>query len=156
MEDVECDSLFSFDWRVLKAVSFKLPGETSFRSGVGLGIGRFSWVGEAIQEVGRRNLPPCLRNRLFPKSVHVLLEVVGMLDSVSTYLQDFKLREGCILESRADQQGGAEVGPLPVQSLLARILCISWTHGFLRSIEIMHESSCGVRRHSCHEMCGYR
>ena len=38
--------------------------------------------------------PPCLRNRLFPKSVHASLGVVGMADPVPIYLQDFNSREG--------------------------------------------------------------
>ena len=70
MDDAEWDGLFSFDRRVLQAIVFKLPGETSVQSGVGLGVRRLSWVEEAIQEVGRRNCPPCLRKKLFPKSVH--------------------------------------------------------------------------------------
>ena len=76
-----------------------------------------------------------------------------MSDHVSIYLQDFNSREGWILESRADRQGGAEIGPLPVEFLLTRILCIPWSHGFLRSVKIMHESSCGGREQSCHKMC---
>ena len=61
MDDAEWDGLFLFDWRVLKALGFKIPGETSVQSSVGLGVGRLSWVREAIQEVGHRNFPPCLR-----------------------------------------------------------------------------------------------
>ena len=94
MGDAEWDGLFSFDRRILQAIGFELLGETSVQSGVGLGIERISWVGEAIQEVGRRNCPPCLRNQLFPKSVHSALGVLGMLDPVSIYLQDFNSREG--------------------------------------------------------------
>ena len=67
---------------------FKLTGETSIHSGVDLGVWRLSWVGEAIQEVGRRNFPPCLRNRLLPKLIQALLGAVGMSDPVSVYLQD--------------------------------------------------------------------
>ena len=67
MDDAKWDGLFSFDWRVLQAVGFELPGKTSVQSSVSLGVGRFSWVGEVIQEVGRRNFPPYLRNHLFPK-----------------------------------------------------------------------------------------
>ena len=85
---------FSFDWRVLKAVGFKLPGETCVRSGVGLGVGRIYWVGEAIQEVGCCNFSPCLRDRLFPKSFHSALVVLGVSDPVSIYLQDSNPREG--------------------------------------------------------------
>ena len=94
MDDAEWDGLFSFDPRVLKAVGFKLLGEMSVQSGVGLGVGGFSWVGEAIQEVGCRNCPQCLKNRLFSKSVHASLGVVGMSDPVSIYLQDFDSRKG--------------------------------------------------------------
>ena len=83
VDDAEWDSLFSFDQRVLQAVDFELPGETSVQSGVSLGVGRLSWVGEAIQEVGCRNCPPCLRNRLFPRSVHSAIGVLGMSDPVS-------------------------------------------------------------------------
>ena len=61
---------------------------------MGLGVGRISWVGEAIKEVGRRNFPPCLRNRLFHKSFHLDLEVMGMSDPVSIYLQNLNSREG--------------------------------------------------------------
>ena len=94
VDDADRDGLFSFDQRVLQAVGFKLPGETSVQSGVGLGVGRLSWVGEAIQEVGHRNFPPYLRNQLFPKLVHSALGVLGMSDPVSIYLQDFGSREG--------------------------------------------------------------
>ena len=93
MDDANLDRLFLFDWRSLKAVSFKLSGETSPQSGVGMGVGRLSWVREAIQEVGHHNFPPCLRNRLFPKLVHSTLGVLGVSDPVSIYLQDFNLRE---------------------------------------------------------------
>ena len=62
VENDNMDRLFSFGRRVLNAVGFKLPGETSIQSGVGLEFWRISWVGKAIPEVGRRNLPPRLRN----------------------------------------------------------------------------------------------
>ena len=94
VDDAEWDGLFLFDRRVLKAVYLKLPGEPSVQSVVGLGIGRLSWVGEAIQEVGRRNCPPCLRNQLFPKLVHSALGELGVSDHVSIYLQGFNSREG--------------------------------------------------------------
>ena len=45
-----------------------------------------------------------------------------MLNAVSVDLEELDARDGCILESRIDQQGGTEVGPLPVQPLLSRIL----------------------------------
>ena len=78
MDDAEWDGLFFFDWRFLKAIGFKLLGKTPVQYGVGLGVRSFSWVGKSIQEVGCRNLLPCLRNRIFPKSVHALLGVVVM------------------------------------------------------------------------------
>ena len=94
MNDAEWDRLFSLYQRVLQAVGFKLPGETSVQSGVGLGAGRLSWVREAIEEVGCRNYLPCLRTRLFPKSVRSALGVLGMSDPVYIYLQYFDLKEG--------------------------------------------------------------
>ena len=94
MDDAEWGGLFLFDRRVLKAVCFKLPGEASVQSDVGLDIMGGSWVGKAIQKVGRRNCPPCLRNQYFPKSVRASLGVVGMSDPVSIYLQGFKPMEG--------------------------------------------------------------
>ena len=49
MDIAEWDGFFLFDQRVFQAVGFELLGETSVQSGVGLGVGRLSWVGEAIQ-----------------------------------------------------------------------------------------------------------
>ena len=40
--------LLSLDRRVLNVVGFNLTGEASVQSGVGLFVGRISWVGEAI------------------------------------------------------------------------------------------------------------
>ena len=93
VDDAEWDGHVLFDQRFLLAVGFELPGEMSVQSCVGLGIGRISWVREAIQEVGRRNCPPCLRNQLFPKSLHSALGVLGMLDPMFIYLQDFNSME---------------------------------------------------------------
>ena len=47
MDDAKWGGLFLFDWRVIDAVGFKLPIEMSAQSGVGLGVWRISWVGEA-------------------------------------------------------------------------------------------------------------
>ena len=44
------------------------------------------------------------------------------------------------MEIRANQQDGSEVDPLPVESLLACTLCSSCLHGFLRRMEITHDS----------------
>ena len=87
MDDAKWDGLFLFDRRVLQAVGFELPVETSVQSNVGLGVGRLSWVGGGIQEVGCRNCP-------FPKLVHSALGVLGMSDPLSIYLQGFNSREG--------------------------------------------------------------
>ena len=57
VDNSEGGGLLSFYRRVLDIVGFKLMGEASVQSGVGLGIWRLSRVGEAIQEVGFRNRP---------------------------------------------------------------------------------------------------
>ena len=123
--------------------------------GVCLGVGRFSGVGWTIQEVGRCNHPQCPRNRFSPKLVHPALKVLGVPNSVAVDSEDLNVRYGCILESRVDPQGGTEVGPLPVQPLLSRILSSARSHGFLRSVEIMQESSSRNRREICHEPCDW-
>ena len=94
VDNAKGDRLLSFDRRVLNDVGFELNGGKSAQSGVGLDVCRLSWAEEAIQEVGLCNCPPCLRNRLFPKSVHLALGVLGMSNPVSIYLQDFNSREG--------------------------------------------------------------
>ena len=123
--------------------------------GVCLGVSRFSGVGQTIQEMGRCNRPPCLRNRLFPKSVHPVPGVLGVPDSVAIDLEKLDAREWWILESRVDQQGGTEVGPLPVQPLISRILSGAGSHGFLRSVEITQESSSRGGREICHKPCDW-
>ena len=42
--------------------------------------------------MGLCNCPPCLRNRLLPKSVHSALEVLGVTDTVTVDLQDLGAR----------------------------------------------------------------
>ena len=44
IDDAKQDGLFSFDRRVFNTIGFKLPGETSVQSGVGLGVRRLYWV----------------------------------------------------------------------------------------------------------------
>ena len=78
MDNAEGGGFFPSDRRVLNPVGFKLPGEPHAQSVVGLGVGGLPGVWEASQEVGRRNRPPCLRNRLLPKSVHSALRVLGI------------------------------------------------------------------------------
>ena len=116
-----------------------------------LGVSRFSGVGQTIQEVGRCNLPRCLRNRFFPKSVSLALGVLGVPNSVAVDLEKLDARDGWILESRIDWQGGTEVGPLPVQPLLSRILSSADLHGVLGSVEITQESSSSGGREICQE-----
>ena len=50
------------------------------------------------------NIPPCLRDQLFLKSVVMPTGIVGLAGSVSVYLQDIDSIKGWILESMVDQQ----------------------------------------------------
>ena len=101
--------------------------------------------------MGHCNRLPCLRNRLFPKSVHPVLKVLGMPNVVAVDLDEIDARDEWILESRIDQHGGTEVVPLPVQPLLSRILSSAGLRGFLSSVNIMQEISSGGGREICHE-----
>ena len=94
MNDTEGDGFFLSDRRVLNPVGFMLPGEPHVQSSVGLGVGGLPGVWEAIQEVGCRNHPPCLRNRLLPKSVHLVLVVLGVSDPMPVDLEDLDARDG--------------------------------------------------------------
>ena len=76
-----------------------------------------------------------------------------MPDSVPIDLEELDARDGWILESRIDRQGGTEVGPLPVQPLLSRISSSAVSHGLLRSVEIRQESSFSGGRENCHKPC---
>ena len=67
-------------------------------------------------------------------------------------LEELDARDGCILESRIDRQGGTEVVPLPVQPLMLRILISAGLPSFLRIVEITQESSSGGRREICHKL----
>ena len=78
-----------------------------------------------------------------------------MPNSVAVDLEELDARDRCILESRIDRQGGAEVSPLPVQPLMSRILSSSGLLGLLRSVDITHESSSSVGREICHEPCNW-
>ena len=154
-DDPKWDCLFSSDKGIFEAVGLELPCEALVEPSVRLGVSRFSGVGETIQEVGSCNRPPCLRNRFFPKSVHPALGVLGVPDSVAVDLEELDARDGWILESRIDRQGGTEVGPLPVQPLMLRILSSAGSHGFLHSVEITQESSSRGGREICHEPCNW-
>ena len=155
LDDPEGGCLFSSDWGIFEAVGLKFPCEVLFEPSVCLGVSRFSGVGQTIQEVGRCNRPPCLRNQLFPKSVHPALGVLGVPDSVAVDLEELDTRDGLILESGIDRQGGTEVGPLPVQPLLSRILSSAGSHGILRIVEITQESSFSGGREICHKPCNW-
>ena len=48
MYNAKGGGLLLLDRRVLNVVGFNLTGEASVQSGVGLFVGRISWVGEAI------------------------------------------------------------------------------------------------------------
>ena len=74
-------------------MGLELPCEALVEPSVRLGVGRLSGVGETIQEVGRCNRPPCLRNQLFPKSVHPALGVLGVPDSVALDLEELNAIE---------------------------------------------------------------
>ena len=49
-------------------------------------------VRQTIQEVGHCNRPVCLRNRLFPKSVHPALGVIGVPNLVDLDLEELDAR----------------------------------------------------------------
>ena len=155
VDDDEGDGFFSSDRRILDPVGLNIPGDSHVQSAVGLGVVGLPGVWEASWEVGCRNSPPCLRNRLLPKSVHLALVVLGVSDAVPIDLKDLNSRDGWILESRINLEGGAEVAPLLVEPLLASILCSSCSHGFLSSVNIMQEGRSGGRKESCHKFCGW-
>ena len=69
--------------RVLDTVGYKLMGDMSIQTGVGLSVWSIYWVREVILKLGRRNCTPCLRNQLFTKLVQSLLGVVCGPDPVS-------------------------------------------------------------------------
>ena len=71
--------------RVLDAIYFKLTDGAYIQSGVGLGVWRISRVGEDIQEVGRCNSPPQLRNQLLPKLVQAFFGLVSMSEPMYIY-----------------------------------------------------------------------
>ena len=146
VHDFQGGCLFSSDGRIFEPIGLELPRESLVKPGVCLRVRGFSGVGQTIQEVRRCNCPPYLRNRLFPKSVHLALGVLGVPNTVAVDLEELYMRYGWILESRIDRQGGTEVGPLPVQPLVSRILSSTISHGFLSSVEITQESSSGGRR----------
>ena len=62
------------------------------------------------------------------------------------------MRDGWILESRIDQEIGAEVTPFLVDLLMLSILCSSRLYGFLHSVDIMQESRFSGGKDICHEI----
>ena len=103
VQDSKWDGLFSSDRGIFEPVYLELPCEALVEPGVYLGVSRFPGVGQTIQEVGRCNLPPCLRNRFFPKLVHPALGVLGMPNLVVVDLEELDARDGWILQSKVDQ-----------------------------------------------------
>ena len=93
VDDSKGGEFFPSDRMVLDPVGFKLPGEPHVQSVVGLGVGGLPGVWEASQDMGRRNCPPCLRNRLLPKLVHSALGVLGVADMVTVDLKGFDARD---------------------------------------------------------------
>ena len=94
MDNAKGGGFFPCDRRVLDPIGFKLPGEPHVQSVVGLGVYGLPRAWEASQEVGRRNRPPFLRNRLLPKSVHSSLIVMVVSDTVPVDLKDLDARYG--------------------------------------------------------------
>ena len=82
--------------------------------------------------MGHCNHPSHLRNRFHPKLIHLALGVPGVTDPVAIELEEFDGRDGLILESRIDRQGGTEVSPLPIQPLLSS----ACSYVFLCSVDI--------------------
>ena len=94
VHDSQGGGLFSSDRGVLEPVGIELPREAPVEPGVCLRVGWFSGVGQTIQEVGRYNCLPCLRNRLFPKSVHPALGVLVVSNAVAVDLEEINVRDG--------------------------------------------------------------
>ena len=94
MDDADQNRFPPSERRVLNPVGFKLLVEPHVQYVVGLRVGGLPGVWEASQEVGRRNHPSCLRNRILPKLVHLALGVMGVRDTVPVNLQDINARDG--------------------------------------------------------------
>ena len=86
MGDDQRGGLLLFNWGFSGPIYFEVPGKALVQSNVSLGIRELSGVEESIQEVGCRNCPSCLRNRLLPKLVQSALGVMGGTDSVPVNL----------------------------------------------------------------------
>ena len=106
VHDYQGDGLSSFDRWIFKPVGLEFPRKALVEPGVCLRVVRFSGFGNTIHEVGCCNHPPCLRNIFFTKSAHPALGVLGVTNRVTADLEDLDARDGWILESRIDQQGG--------------------------------------------------
>ena len=89
--------------------------------------------------------------------MHPALVVLGVPEPIEVDMEEFDARDGWILEIRIDQQGGTEVIPLLVHPLLSHILSSAHSHGFLRSVDIIQESSSGSGEKDLYEpsSCGY-
>ena len=87
MDDAQWDGLLLFNWGVFYPICFQFLGEALFQYDASLGIRVISGVGEFSQEVGCRICPPFLRNRRLPKSSHLALGLLGVIDG--NYLLSF-------------------------------------------------------------------
>ena len=155
VHDSKGDGLFLLGGGIFKPLVLELLSEALVDPGVCLRFGRFSGVRQTTQEVGRCNFAPCLINQFFHKLVQPALGVLGVPNTVAVDLEELDARDVWILESRIERQGGTEVGPMPVQPLLSRILSSSGSHGFLHSVDIMQESSSGGGREIYHKPCDW-
>ena len=73
LDDAKGGGLITLDGGICDPVTFELTSEAPTQTGVSLGVRGVSGVKETIQEVGCYNIPPCLRNLLFPKLVQASL-----------------------------------------------------------------------------------
>ena len=79
--------------------------EALVEPGLFLRVDSFSGIGKTIQKVVRCNRLPCLRNWLFPKSVHPGLGLIGVPNAVVVDLEEIDARDGWILDNWIDRQG---------------------------------------------------
>ena len=93
VEDAQGSGILPLDWGIFDLISLELSGEALFQADVSLGVGGVSRVGEAIQEVGRCNCPPCLINQLFPNSVHLALGLLVVTGPVPVESEEFDARD---------------------------------------------------------------
>ena len=92
MHNSQGGGIFWSNGGILEPIGLELPREALVDLGVCLRVGWFSGDGQTIQEVGCCKHPPCLRNRLSPKLVHLALGVLGVPNTVAVDLEEFNVR----------------------------------------------------------------